>query len=905
MSSMAASGDFDDDARLEALGNEIGQAQTAISKARNLEEKTELSATYAAKVTEYVKLHNCQPYSPFNAMRTSLQLGKPTQLALDDTNSVRWSLKSCKDVAPAVVALLNSRRVGVLTLPPGVTSDEVAGEVRKIEPSVTCPSWGASDGRAVLLRWEQPAGSSGGSLRVVAKSQHKLHLSNISIRQRVGATGKERTVDAVLGKLSSISPEDINTTTNIKVTTGYVESVEHLATTCGETDMLEDKETAWWAGAKILAEAVSGNYLAQRLNEHLKKYIVEMYELAADGSLVSASLSLGVREGDHAVVGVPMDDKLDSAQLHAQLLITDTMSRLFPAPPLNVCLNWTRLDSSGSLDKAARDRDGQLLVATDKAAVKSVGAVATWVLAVRVDEALGVIFGLPEGWTLAATNTICVAVPPKKNKPEAKAKTVRIQVTHAANEDVKILPHFLVTATTQASGGNSRCVASSALFRGSSFDCMGLFEGPASILLAYTLSPFAVWAMLQHLEQPTAVWRHVRRTYHREVHVVPSLETAIMPPLPKGVTYTPLHSIPKAGQHPQVLVLLGFAAWQLRPLLQAKRQLVLLDVDPIRLQAAVKATLDEGSGSVVIVDVGLFEAWDCLAASSESDDVAHRAGTLLKPMELAPTASSEGRALIRRYLIGDTDSKLADPTSIFYGENYVTAAAVRRDDEETALYKVVCRFLVSSAAHEVAHAMLRGAGTTTIVHRLALRLRRKERTLVEVVHTNDTERVAAVKKVLWDWAKKGAPADVGRVVALVVADKRGRSVAADLRRLLARLLQRSPDIIAGVLEVVVHDIFDTEAWDGHHFVLSPVLHGAELSSFVDHYSAMFPNKADDLGKLVQGEHIEDMVFVGLPGLIVSGGLHGSCLKAISQLLDRTDPTRQLPGQPGPARVVCR
>ena len=943
---------MNNDVALEELQQKMGDmasnAEAEVERGATRERMAEWRAERARVVSEDVELYNRQPYNPFNAPGCSTQL-QSNPVPNHHSGPLLWPLHDMADLVPAVVALLNSRRLGILALPSGITGDNVSNALNSIQPGVECPDWHTreSDGRTALLRWEAPSSDTDGGRLHVTGISNELHLCTLSIRRRLGDSGVALQLPQVLQRLANISPQHLNVAFNVKVSNEDGHSLCHLAPTHGETDLLEDKESAWWtitkgpaaavaaaaaaaaaaspsngAGAHgtndqaTLAAAISGKRLASRLDDHLRKYIVGMFELTTSGQPAITSISFGVRDGDRAVVGVPVEGSVTDAKTLARAAVAKSLARLFPAPPLEVALQWRDVDTQKSKGQAMRTRDKKyLLVVTSQAAVRAVGKNAAWMLAVRCkDGELGAIFapGPGQDWQLEDDKLVISASP--KNSAKAtqtlvgdsngtistsgdKARKTRVPVRCVIPEDVTPLPHFVVNAivTPALDTENKLCAPSSALFRDSSFQCAGLFAtgGADEAPRAFSLSPFAAWALLRHREDPPGVWRHVRRAYGYTAHVllgagVPGSAS----PVPPTVTVQTVSSLSAVGgqSQQQLLVLLGFDADQLRPLLMPGRRLVLLDTDPIRLQAAMKEVMDRGRGRVSVQDAGLFSDWSLLRETPPADEAeqTREAGTLVAPRKDVPHPHTpEGRERVCAFLSGSRSA------SLLYDVRYVDVATVARPDEEATLLREFHTLTDGHVTHVVARAVLRGAGTTALMHRLAQRLRKVEGTRVEVVHASRPGQVRGVMDVLTKWARASAPQDVRRVVLLVICDRSSRPEADRLKKSLAQLLGANPAVLAGLLEVVVHPLFDKEPFENHAYILRPVLQDRELSAFVLHFSRFFERKAEDLKRL-QANHTKDMVYVGLPGLVVSSGAqHDSCAAAINALLQRDDKGRLL------------
>jgi hypothetical protein len=414
-------------------------------------------------------------------------------------------------------------------------------------------------------------------------------------------------------------------------------------------------------------------------------------------------------------------------------------------------------------------------------------------------------------------------------------------------------PHIAV-AVTMLPDPKRASPAAASLFRNGSFDYPVICEDAGGLLKSWHLSPFAAWARLrcQRGSNLIAQFKHSRREL---VCVCPdeSMRAALNSAF-KGPMYSHVADIPPlpANKAGRVVFDVGLKPGDLQSLRSSGRNvlgLALLAINAAELQACLKFLLDRFCDDAPVAEVRLFlllhELQEALSGPARGFST------------LPAAESEEGQRTIKNFLLGkgplpDEDSYIQRGTAARAQETILVDALQSKLD------------LKMAPAMVTAHALLPGMGTTTMLQRVAHTLRMRPKIFATVLG----ERGEASQVV----ANAGSSH-----IALLIASP-VRQAERDRHLIFKALKTHRAQTQAGavLLQVLVHEPGDTISYK--EMYLDPLLQVSEAERFVGLYSLFFPQFADDLCHLAG-----DDTWVGLPGLFVSDGCHGSSHRTVDHL----------------------
>lgn len=860
------------------------------------EEWKSLSKNINAKKEGFVKKHGRVVFSALNAPSNSVTLvatkGEvevadgveekvvigdeqkktdkiPVKFSLD-ANGVRIStLSDCAALPHAVAALINSGHPGKVFLPGDCNYDQAVTLLTDFLKPIYLVSNNNTMPDGCYLRWYPGTAGTPPTLEVFLRSAETPAFFGITARRRVGATGVPVTAKGLHTAIIDIKLDDVLQSRNIVIEVAEIH-LDHFAKNIIEGNTVEHKEITWWDMRGAAVGPVKARKFADVVAEHLKKYMVEMYVLDCNRTMILAELNIGTRDKDLRIVGVPLlTDCLKDAIDKMRLELAKAVARLFPSPPLKVMLEWAELKTLESIKDALRvDGTDHVVVITNDNAIREVGrhvsANGGWVLAVQLKS------NKKKGAIVSAQGVrLCVSGLFSDVKGGGKLLASSKEFSTHFDCDFEVWPHIAVSAVLEPLA--KRPPAGKGLFRNGSFGYAVIFEGRGSVLHAMRLSPFATWAHL-HSRSRQSLVSHFK---HSQTELICHCTTGALDIAHEtldGLVFTRNANLPPlpANKQRRIVFCVETEPRELRHLFADDQDpnthaIVLLDTDPVRLQQSLKYVLDHHVARVVDI---------CLYLS--------RLELLNSMTPAAPNASSfypsprseEGQKTIEEFLAGKGNAQMPDDDS------YVDQGTAAREQEVILTHELRLALNAETAPSVVTvHALLPGMGTTTLLQRVARKLRGEQNTFAAVISRS---------KVAIDVLAKAALSDS---IALLIASPVQQSEID--RGVLVKALadrRKMAQVGVAVLQVLVHELGD-EIPPGEIY-LDPLLSKTEAKSFIDLYRRFFPHSVADLVPLV----MKDM-WVGLPGLVVSEGRHhgsGRTLETLKQRLvwgHREDGTR--------------
>lgn len=639
----------------------------------------------------------------------------------------------------------------------------------------------------------------------------------------------------------------------------------------------EMKAKHWWeAEAKPGAGVQLGESVASKLAKHIQKYVVETYFLTTDGMPSQASVTLGVLDDVWQVLGVPLIDGFDETRKAAQREIANVMARLFPRPLLDVKLTWRRVDMTNCLNHVlGHDTDSgaqMVVVVTNITATRKLVHAQkqqSWAVAAQVTlDGQDVLCSLvPSAGLLLQFDENSAPMIVKGTKTLVKAADIGLVPVG----DVRILEHAVIRASfaPDKAARGAHAGAAAALFRCGAFQLPVLFNDKV-----FDLSMFNIWALLRTRSCPSQLLTGVAQP-RTNVYLAcgDDVDKNLLPASLSSLETLP-GTLPDAKA--TILYCVAVNGFVLETLVTVHEdiQLVLLDTDPKRLHETMCEVLDGGLAN--IRDVGLFDSSASLCDALSARGIGQAGSSILGTAKAPRPGSDEAREAVRKYLAGHNNNSVL-------GNDDLVAIGTSKRLQATYLHDQLLQACANPAQPVVAHAVVPGAGTSTLVN-LAARQLRQSGAWVAVVNADDAACVTEAARLLQEEA---CPPE--NAIFLCISH-RHISAPKPLLVSLQKLQTSAVHVKAAILTVLLHPIGDGSVpWASDELVLNPSLQPEEVGDFLSLYKTYYPERARLLDALKDAS--KTSCFVGLPGLIATEGQHTSCSAALEALLAKYDPFR--------------
>jgi hypothetical protein len=437
-------------------------------------------------------------------------------------------------------------------------------------------------------------------------------------------------------------------------------------------------------------------------------------------------------------------------------------------------------------------------------------------------------------------------------------------------DDVRILDHAVVRASfePEKAARGAQTGAAAAIFRCGAFQLPVLFSNKV-----FKLSMFTIWAFLRTRSCPSQLLTGLAQP-RTNVYLAcgDDVDASFLPTALSSLKTLP-GTLPDAEA--TILYCVAVNGYTLETLVGAPQdiQVVLLDTDPTRLHETMCEVLDSGLANVR--DVGLFDSSTSLFYALSAHGIGQAGNSILGTVKAPRPGSDEAREAARKYLAGHNNRLL--------GNDDLIAIGTGKRLQATYLHDQLLQVCANPAQPVVAHAVVPGAGTSTLVALTARQLRQSG-AWVAVVNADDDACVIEADRLLQEEA---CPPE--NAIFLCMSH---RDICAPKPLLLSlqKLQTSAVQVKAAILTVLMHPIGDGPVpWTSDELVLNPSLQPEEVGDFLGLYKAYYPERAGLLDALKDAS--KPSCFVGLPGLIATEGQHTSCSAALKALLDKYDPVR--------------
>ncbi|EDQ87835.1 uncharacterized protein MONBRDRAFT_26815 [Monosiga brevicollis MX1] len=820
-----------------------------------------------------------------------------------------WQLEKEQDLAMVLTAMLNGRCCGRIIAP--VESDinnlydRLSSHIREnVLPAVDLIFETRSPEEALpastLVTWNETE-----RCVVVHTHDNMLRFNHFDAKFRVGATTTLATHEDLLNDLRAITVEHVTRplTCNGTLT---ISDVKHLSVAEIEHHASQNKERK----PTTLDALVNPELLYAKLEEHFKRYAVELYKVTADGRPIKTRLAVGVRDADACVTGIPLwaekeayGSLLEKLKKKLKDIVTKEWSRLFPTPNMQMSIGILEVQFEADVmpKLLGPKQQGTVLFAYDPKVVKPLLEHAEWHLVAtwftEGHNKLGIVVANKDNLRLIG----CGAKPChlELGKP-SKRQTNETTWTHIGTEGlhfalvaldvINLVPHVMIELITLP---NAASLVSSAprLLRPSISSCATIVQAangtqaPEPPAL-YGLSPLTTWALLRRndIADLSRLWTEPYKSFY-DVHVVAfaaeitapasiyiELQTHVRDTLRLAITFHsgPLEIIsPAEDKKALVLVCLGITMTSENMLWFGYHQsanFYLYDVNPKRLHHSMTVMLDR---SLKVADVQLLRKWDDLCVPQVSPTA-------------IPLPSEEGRQLIRAWLAGEAHTLQKRELKLilkqwFEDDALINKISPARNGEKEAIERITSLLRPGTVANWCVQAILPGTGTTTFLRRVAHGLRQHQNIRVQILDNDEAV----------EWPSEQMLSSECSPRFVIMLDSRSAQDAEQKVMDSAKAHLRSHASLAVVVVKVVMCFGPAARPDLQEFTLDPIMTRTEAQAAVDVYKSFFP-EASSLDDLAQQEEL----FICLPGLVVTNH-RVKRSKTIKQALDEMPYAREL------------